>query len=391
MKHLLIAAAVLAASAGLAFADTTKPIAPIPTAITTVTPPESPDNFTFVVTGDNRPPGAGDPIMPVFDEICKEISLIRPNFVFWTGDCIYGYSDTPDAANSEYDDFLKTVSLCNVPVFNAIGNHEATSDPNMETIYIKRMGALYGSMDYGNSHFISLNTDPIVDGKVIEGTIDPDQMAWLKADLAANSKAANIFVFMHHYVFGPPDPDDPAGLDTGFATIADRDALHKVFVQYGVRAVFCGHAHLYFHAVHDSVDYYISGNAGAPLDADPENGGYFGYMMVTVNGSKIDAVERAADTLYLRRISGDDGKSSTAVVAVDAPYKVPTTLDGITVEMPAGKTCTVSASATNKAKTKVVKAVILGTEAAPDGNSVLVRIGATLPGSRTTIFTVKAN
>jgi len=391
MKFSILPAILVALISIRVHADTTKPITPIPTPYSALTPPVDPNNFTFIVTGDNRPPSAGHGIMPVCVEICKEIELIHPNFVFWTGDTIYGYTDTPSEANSEYDGFLGAAALCGVPVFNAIGNHEATLDPGMETIYTQRMGALYGSTDYGNSHFISLNTDPIVDGKVDAADIDPDQLAWLQADLAANSKAANIFVFMHHYVFGPPDPDNPTSPDTGFASVDTRDTLHKIFVKYGVRAVFCGHAHLYYHVVHDGVDYYISGNAGAPLDADPEDGGYYGYLTVTVNGSTITTDERSADTLYETTLSGNDGVSPTAVVEIDAPYEKQTTISGVIVKLPAGKTYTATATDTYKGKTKPVVVTVLSTSASNTPGVELVRVGANLPGSRTTVITVTAN
>jgi hypothetical protein len=391
MNKFLITTTIIVALATPLRAATNKPVAPLPTPYQAIAQPADPAHFTFIVTGDNRPPAAGNPIMPVTVEICREIGLIRPDFVFWTGDTIYGYTDTPDQANVEYDDFLKTVALCDVPVFNAVGNHEITDDPALTAVYVNRMGALYGSTDIGNSHFISLNTDPIIDGKVMEGVIDPDQLAWLQADLAANSSAANIFVFMHHYVFGPPDPDVINGLDTGFATTAGRDALHQLFVKYGVRAVFCGHAHLYWHANHDGVDYYISGNAGAPLDADPQDGGYFGYLSVTVNGSTIRTVERAANTLYERTISGNDGVSPTAIVAIDAPDKAKLTIRGITVALPAGKTYAVTATTTYKGKVKPVTVSVIDT--APSSNSAIVnvRVQAALPGSRTTIITVTAS
>jgi hypothetical protein len=391
MKKYFLILAVLAFSTGHARASSTASIVPVPTTTSTLSQPSDPNNFTFICTGDNRPPANGDPIMPICTEICHEIGLIHPDFVFWTGDTIYGYKDSADEANAEYDAFLSTLDICDVPVFNAVGNHEITDDPALTPIYVKRMGALYGSMDYGNSHFISLNTDPIVDGKVVEGTIDPSQLAWLQSDLEANKSAANIFVFMHHYVFGPPDPDLVNGPDTGFASTADRDVLHKIFVKYGVRAVFCGHEHIYWHANHDGVDYYISGNAGAPLDAVPEGGGYFGYMLVTVNGSTITTVERSANTLYSRTMSGDDGVSSTAVVAIDAPDHAKITTNGIEVLLPAGKSYSVTASATYKGKVKVVDASVLGSSPSSTPGVAAVRIGATLPGSRTTVFTVTAN
>ena len=89
-------------------ASTTKPFAPIPTpGAATLSAPAEPDHFTFIVAGDNRSTGHGYPMPPAFDEICREIGWIHPDFTFWTGDVIEGYGDTPAEANAEYDTFLR--------------------------------------------------------------------------------------------------------------------------------------------------------------------------------------------------------------------------------------------------------------------------------------------
>jgi len=139
---------------------------------------------------------------PAFDEICQEIGLVHPPFVLWTGDDINGYGDTVAEANGEYDTFLASEAKTGVPVFSATGNHEYSLDPDLLPVWLKRMGTLYGSFDYGNSHFIAVNTTPVMpDGTIQSGTLDPDQWAWLESDLKANQGATNIFVFLHHYVF----------------------------------------------------------------------------------------------------------------------------------------------------------------------------------------------
>ena len=281
----LCAATVACAGAS---ASTTKPFAPIPTpSAVTLAAPADPDHFMFIVAGDNRSTGHGYPMPPAFAEICREIGWVHPDFTFWTGDVIEGYGDTVAEANAEYDTFLGGAALTGGPVFNAPGNHEYSLDAALLPVYEKRLGSLYGSFDYGHSHFIALDTSPVgADGTIKGGTIDDVQMAWLQRDLEANRGAKNIFVFMHHFVFGPPDPDTPDS-DTGFVSAAVRDRLHAVMVKYGVRAVFCSHNHLYWHQVKDGVDYFISGGAGAPLDASPEKGGYLHWVAVSVDGGKI--------------------------------------------------------------------------------------------------------
>ncbi|MDQ2687679.1 MAG: metallophosphoesterase, partial [Armatimonadota bacterium] len=205
-----------------ASASSTRLIAPVPTPYVTLAPHADPDRFSFIVGGDNRSTGHGYPMPPALAQICREIGLIHPPFVFWTGDVIEGYGDTPAEANAEYDTFLESAALCGVPLFNSPGNHEFSLDSRLLPIYEKRMGRLYGSFDYGHSHFIALNTTAVMpDGTLKSGTLDDAQWAWLTADLDANKTTANTFVFLHHFVFGPPD-DDPT-FDSGWADRVDRD------------------------------------------------------------------------------------------------------------------------------------------------------------------------
>ena len=190
--------------------------------------------------------------------------------------------------------FLQDVSLCGVPVYCAPGNHEFSLDPALLPVYEKRIGKLYGSFDYGHSHFIALNSNPVgADSTIKSGSIERPNFAWLQADLDANKGAANTFVFLHHYYVRPARPRYAGPSRSGFVDLAARDRLHALMVKYKVRAVFCGHNHIYYHTVQDGVDYYISGGGGAPLDADPEHGGYLHYVD-DPGGRRKDYADRAS-------------------------------------------------------------------------------------------------
>jgi hypothetical protein len=104
---------------------------------------------------------------------------------------IYGSEEPVDEAGAEYDAFLGLADRASTPVFCAPGNHEIYDRPEMETLYQSRMGRLYGSFDFGHTHVIALDTEEIGS----HGGIGPEQMDWLKQDLAANRQAKNIFVF----------------------------------------------------------------------------------------------------------------------------------------------------------------------------------------------------
>jgi len=389
MQKTALLACVLLALVGGARGETTKPFLPVPTPFTALPAPADPDHFTFVAGGDNRSPGHGYPMPPSLEQICREIGWTRPAFTLWTGDVIEGYGDSVEEADAEYDVFLKSAALTGTPLFNAPGNHEFSLDSALLPVYQKRMGSLYGSFDYGHSHFIALNTTPVLpDGTTKSGTIDDAQWAWLQSDLEANKGAANIFVMMHHYVFGPPDADTP-DIDTGFTTTSDRDRVHALMVKYGVRAVFCGHNHIYWHQVKDGVDYFISGGAGAPLDASPEQGGYLHYLQVTVDGKKISTQILQPWHLEVDYPDGNGGKAAQERLWAANTNNVPVGFGALHFHLqapPAGRALMVQAVAAYKKKTKPVPARIVSTQ--PNGQGVDVVVETVVPAHRTVEITV---
>jgi hypothetical protein len=365
-------------------------LSPLPTGPARLSPPTRPDQFRFVVGGDNRPTGHGDPMPPSVAEICRGIGMLRPELVLWTGDTIHGYDDTPAEADQEYSEFLKLAGLCRVPFFNVPGNHEKGLDgAALEGVYLRRMGALYGSFDYGNSHFIGLDTTHLQASGGHVAELGAEQLEWLEEDLRAHSSAANTFVFMHHFVFGPPDPDLADKKDTGFAEIAMRDRLHRLFVQYGIRAVFCGHSHLYWHSVRDGVAYYIAGNAGAPLEAAPEAGGFLGYLLMEVNGREIRTHTIQPWTLVNRTVSGGDGRSPHAELRLSNYNHDDLPVRGITVRMPAAGAYHATATVSYKGQVNTVPVGVVRHRAETAGVEE-VTLSLTLPHARTTRVLVDA-
>jgi|HubBroStandDraft_3_1064219.scaffolds.fasta_scaffold08513_2 hypothetical protein len=259
-------------------------------------------DFTFVVTGDNRPSGKGAPMPRVLRTIFDEISLLRPALVLWSGDTIYGYCDSAEEIETEYDAFLALARRASVPLFNAPGNHEVHEDeqcagtPSVcgakctHDAFTRRFGPIYGSFDYAGVHFISLDSE--FPGQ--ENGISGEQLAWLQKDLEANKGARAIFVFDHCEFYSSPLIDEEEG--KGHPAISNRLALHELFRRYPVKAVFSGHEHVYWREPadqHDYVEYFVAGGAGAPVYAPPERGGFSHYVVVRLAGGKVsyDVVE----------------------------------------------------------------------------------------------------
>lgn len=352
--------------------ETTRPLLPLPTGGSAgkIAPPTDPNHFTFVLSGDNRAAGRNVPAPPTAAEIFSETRLLQPALCLWTGDCIFGSDDTVGEAAAEYDVFLACALSAATPVYNSPGNHEIFDRKEMETLYTSKMGRLYGSFDYGNSHFIALDTEEIGH----EGGIGKAQRDWLQHDLAANQKAAHIFVFMHHPLF-------PKVAKEGFPDAANRDDIHKLFVQYGVKHVFSGHEHLYYQSVHDGVTYTVSGGGGAPSDADPREGGFQHYLLFEIDGDKVTATVLQPWRLFAQVAPVQPDGSCSAVVSNynDADLSV-------CVELPSdrfGKNAVLTASSTYKGKTHPLEATLV-----PSRVPGVLTVRVTVPKHRAAFVTI---
>ncbi len=237
------------------------------------------DPFRFAVFGDSRPGTRA--WSPVLHAIATEIGGLDVPFVLGTGDYIEG-SSNQTTVRRQWDGFFTALAPLQasraVPVALAPGNHDIMGVRRNAEIFLEYFERLYFSFDYESCHFIILDSE----GLGQEGRIAGTQLQWLKQDLAAHRDAKFTFVALHRPLF-PVDGHIGSSLDE-YPT--DRDALHALFVQQGVDVVFAGHEHLYNHQERDGVHYFITGGAGAPLYAAPERGGFYHYLLVTVEQTR---------------------------------------------------------------------------------------------------------
>ncbi len=303
--------------------------------------PSNPAHFVFVAAGDNRPAKKGDPQGATPREIFAAAQKLNPAFLMWTGDTISGKDPSnPSGVQAEYSEFLGIAKTAGAPVFNAPGNHELDDKndvPNAQMLsyYKADMGLPYGAFTYGNSRFITLDseeespngttgtckadkgTDEDTGGKAkgsalgsafldpapktkaakaakpeAPGYIDDEQLALLKQDLDSNKDKAHVFIFMHHPVEALKCKD----------ALDEKSVKHlkKLFKDYSnVSYVISGHEHIYYNPQSKSglkpppgrtdpaqpPTYLVSGGAGAPLSKGPN--GFHHYMVFTVDGAKI--------------------------------------------------------------------------------------------------------
>ena len=183
------------------------------------TVPRKADTFTFVAYTDSH---GGKPT--VHARICDLIAKEKPDFVLHTGDlvdCGKNYWEWGEAF------FTPAARLLDrVPLWPSIGNHDGigTREPYWQLFSLPGKERYY-SFDYGNAHFVSLDSF---------ASRDEEMLKWCEQDLA-NSKAVWKVVFLHLPAFGVGRYPCKWGW---------RSYI-RMFEKHRVSLYLCGHLHIY--------------------------------------------------------------------------------------------------------------------------------------------------
>ncbi|MEP6494581.1 MAG: metallophosphoesterase [bacterium] len=279
--------------------------------------------YSFAVLGCNRvaaPESLGvvsTANVPQLNRTFADIAAMspRPNFLFFAGDLVFGYTNDSTALDRELKGWIalyQASPLANsgVELVTIPGNHETdnlakVAVPSGERVWLRDMAAYIGrggngpaaggpdglqtdqskltySFDFKDAHFVLLNTDPV-------GKDWHVPTAWMTTDLAAarGRGAKHVFAIAHKPAYSYPTlATDGLAFD-----MAARDAFWNALVNNQVEGMFSAHNHAYWRAQPTGKTWQvIAGNGGSPLDAAvdvtiPGTGAYFGYTIVTVTNS----------------------------------------------------------------------------------------------------------
>jgi hypothetical protein len=230
--------------------------------------------FRFAVLGDNR----GNP--KVYKALLEKISSLAPDFAVNTGDLI-----TNSGHLYQWEEFIDWSSGYDFPILPVVGNHDvdnARSEKMYRDIFSLPGEEVYYSFTYGNSQFIVLDSE--IPGDI--GSITGKQLEWLRQTLM-NSSPAYRFAFFHRPMYA----DSLTGRHFGSCLDRypqERDTLLALLKRYNVDIAFVGHEHLFRKSIYDGVMQIITGGAGAPLYAEEENGGFYHFILVSVEEEKIE-------------------------------------------------------------------------------------------------------
>jgi hypothetical protein len=209
---------------------------------------EAPQPFSIVQLSDthvgfNGPP---DPLgTAAFERAVEVINALdpQPELVLFTGDLTHDSEDPGEHAKRmrtfrDIASRLRAKKRYHVP-----GEHDAALDGG--TLFRENFGETHYSFDHRGIHFVAI--DNVSQGRPIVG---PEQIAWLKRDLARYSHSTPVVAFTHRPLFDlKPEWE---------WFTSDGDDVMSVLAPFEAVTVLYGHIHREHHLTQANAQHHAS-------------------------------------------------------------------------------------------------------------------------------------
>jgi 3',5'-cyclic-AMP phosphodiesterase len=218
---------------------------------------------------------------------------VRPDLLVNLGDDIEDEAPGPDL--ERYRACQTRLRTAGCPLVNVAGNHDTINltHDDLNRAW-GRQGHLHYALDVGGYRFVVLHT---VERKDVDVSIDEDQLAWLRDELArANTP---VVVLMHHSA-SEQDLSDSYWFSAAphLALVKNRAELRRIVRESGegkVIAVFNGHVHRNHVDVIGGVPYITIQSLIENVDADAPGRAAGAYALATFDERRLVVRVRGLD------------------------------------------------------------------------------------------------
>ena len=199
----------------------------------------------------------------------QTIKSLKPDLCIQGGDHVMDTTSVPRARSLMLlDQYQKTEhALDGIPTHHVIGNHDVfgrSPDSGVEPtdpLYGKKafeqrfQTRTYRSFDQSGYHFILLDSIQITAQRDFDSFVDPDQLAWLKQDLASIPAGTPVLVASHVPIVSAAPQYSPGDMAAKATALQAMTGLHTFLLGnsrevldtlegHNVIAVLQGHTHI---------------------------------------------------------------------------------------------------------------------------------------------------
>jgi 3',5'-cyclic AMP phosphodiesterase CpdA len=214
--------------------------------------------FSFVFMTDiHLKPEMGAP--EGFQLAIDSVNAIQPDFVITGGDLVDdALYATHGRADTLYRLYTEMSAGFDMPVYNAIGNHEyygfnssPPADPGHpeygESMFENRIGKRYYSFNHKGWHFMILDGIEKGDGNwgAYIGKVDEEQLQWIRTDLESISPETPIVVVTHIPLVSimPQITNGPLYAENHSSLVTNQQEVLAPFRMMNLKLVLQGHLH----------------------------------------------------------------------------------------------------------------------------------------------------
>jgi len=240
-----------------------------------------------------------------FLQAIDTVNKLNPDFVITGGDLVMDVLDqTQDRADSLYALYKEVSGEFNMPVYNAVGNHEVygwhrdeegiESSPGFgKKMYEKEMGERFYSFDHKGWHFIILDAIYRGDEGHYIGKIDEEQVEWLKGDLDKTDKLTPIAITVHIPFITSRTQLSQGSMaaNSEGGVITNSLEVLQLFRQHKLKLVLQGHLHFNEDLFVGNQVHFITGGAVSGLWWSNKPGSHpeEGFQMIHVKGDELSS------------------------------------------------------------------------------------------------------
>ncbi len=201
------------------------------------------------------------------DAFVIEMETFQPDVVVVPGDIVEGTNDDDFVSVSGLQIIQEKLSVLDVPIIWAVGNHELRSLTKEEYMQALGIDYLNSTFDYGDHRIIVLDGNfypgdiDVVPGgeRYIRGHVAQSGIKYLEKELQTDKQT---IVFIHQPPLVGEDITDrsPNGL------LDNADVIQDLLVKYNASTAMGGHIEYKRHIEKDGVDYYaLPGTIKSPV------------------------------------------------------------------------------------------------------------------------------